>query len=157
MKKRHEPLTGRNDGIRELASRIEAELSGGSRKTLRQLLARLAVVEDDCEEEVEEGYDSNDLDDLDEAFTRGLSWDSRERRRRRRLNSTSLDLTGGAGNKGDRRHYSRQKVASTRGTGGDRLARPGGRGGSSKRSSRRWSVAGWPGDAAMRAEVRSSN
>ena len=67
MKKRHEPLTGRNDGIRELASRIEAELSGGSRETLRQLLARLAAVEDDCEEELEEGYGSNDLDDLDEA------------------------------------------------------------------------------------------
>ena len=91
-------------------------------------------------------------------LTRGPSWDSTTKTaRRRRVTSTSLDLTGGAGDKGDRRHYSRQKVASARGTGGDRLARPGGRGGSSKRSSRRWSVAGWPGDAPMRAEVRSSN
>ncbi len=73
------------------------------------------------------------------------------------MTSMSLDLTGGAGNKGDRRHRSRRKVASTRGTSGDRLARPGGRGGSSRRSSRRWLVGGWPGDAPTRAEVRSSN
>ncbi len=61
MKKGHDPVKGRNYSIRELGSQIEAELSGGSRETLRQLLTKLAAVEEDCEEEAEEGYGGNDF------------------------------------------------------------------------------------------------
>ncbi len=63
MKKRHEPSTGRNDGIRELGSKIEAELSGGSRETLQQLLAKLAAADDDFEEEEAKGYRSDEFDE----------------------------------------------------------------------------------------------
>jgi uncharacterized Zn finger protein len=63
VKKRHGPLTGRNDGIRELASQIEAELSGGSREALQQLLAKLAAPDDDFEEEEAERYRSGEFDE----------------------------------------------------------------------------------------------
>jgi hypothetical protein len=102
VKKQHDPLTRRNDGITELASQIEAEISGGSREALQQLLAKLAASDDDSEEA--EGYRR---DEFDEAPYPGR-------------------IVG----PDDGRHRSRRKVASTRGTSGDRLARPGGRGGS---------------------------
>jgi len=63
VKKQHDPPTGRNDGIRELASQIEAQLSGGSREVLQQLLAKLAVAGDDVDEEEAEGYRSDEFDE----------------------------------------------------------------------------------------------
>lgn len=56
MKRRRHPSSGREDGVREVASQIEAELSGGSREDLRQLLAKLAAADDDFEEEELDGY-----------------------------------------------------------------------------------------------------
>jgi uncharacterized Zn finger protein len=63
VKKRREPMPGGNDDIRELGSKIEAELSGGSRETLRELLAKLAAADDDFEGEQTEGYGSDELDE----------------------------------------------------------------------------------------------
>jgi uncharacterized Zn finger protein len=61
VKKQHDPLTRRNDGITELASQIEAEISGGSREALQQLLAKLAASDDDSEEA--EGYRRDEFDE----------------------------------------------------------------------------------------------
>jgi uncharacterized Zn finger protein len=63
MKKGHDPSTGRSDGIRELTSQIEAQLSGGSREALRQLLAKLAAVDDDLEDDEAEEYRSDRFDE----------------------------------------------------------------------------------------------
>jgi uncharacterized Zn finger protein len=49
--------------MRELASQIEAELSGGTRKALQQLLAKLAAADDDFGEEEAESYGSDEFDE----------------------------------------------------------------------------------------------
>jgi uncharacterized Zn finger protein len=60
---RRDPPMGRNDGIAELASRIMAELAGGSREVLQELLAELAAADDDFDdEESAEGYRSHEFD-----------------------------------------------------------------------------------------------
>jgi uncharacterized Zn finger protein len=63
MKKPHDHLTSRNDRIAELASQIEAEVSGGSREALQELLAKLAAADDDVPEHEAEGYRSDEFEE----------------------------------------------------------------------------------------------